>query len=459
MREDEWKPEAKDLEAAIGRGEAALTALLSEAHAADIAECLLELDEEEAWRVFGALDTETGTEVLQRAADPVRTGILERIPVSELVDHVEQMPADDVVDLLALAEDEKSEAVLRAVDFERAQGLRELAAYEPDTAGGLMTTEFVAVQAGTRVGDAIKEIKAEEGPAGEEEVGVFVVDDVRKPIGFVSDRELLTSGIHTPIEEVMETDLLSVHVDDDQEDVAHAMLKYGVTAAPVVDEGGALIGVISSDDVGEVIEEEAEEDILKLVGTSAVEQTRLPVFTRVRHRLPLMALTVLGGLVTARILDYALPSSSDGGSSVGDVLRYLPIIIGLAGNVGIQSSTILVRAFATGEVSQEREATVVTSEVLVGFLIGLLCGGVTTLVAAHLEGAGDPEYRFGSAVGSAIWVAVSWAALLGCLVPLGCKRIGVDPAVAAGPFLITLSDISGAAIFVAVAHLVLEIGV
>ena len=212
-----------------------------------------------------------------------------------------------------------------------------------------MTTDFVAVPLGAHVGDAIKDIRSEEGPASEEEGGVFIVDEEGHPQGYVTDRDLLTTPIHTPIEEIMETDLITVGAEEDQEDVAQLVRKYDFSAVPVVDQDGVLIGVVSGEDADDVFAEEAEEDILRLVGTSPEEQqTRLPVLMRVRHRLPLQALTVLGGLVTAYLLGRALPES-EGGGGTSDVLRYLPIIIGLAGNVGIQSSTILVRAFATGE--------------------------------------------------------------------------------------------------------------
>jgi magnesium transporter len=343
------------------------------------------------------------------------------------------------------------------VDFERAQGLRELASYGPDTVGGLMTTEFFTVSEDAHVGDAIKDIKSEEGPASEEELGVFIVDEEGRPTGFVSDRDLLTTPIHTPIKNVMETDLITIEASEDQEEVGQLVRKYSFSAIPVVDEEGVLIGVVSGEDAEDVFQEEAEEDILRLVGASPEEQqTRLPVLARVRHRLPLQALTVLGGLFTAWILDLALPDGEAGGTV--DILRYLPIIIGLAGNVGIQSSTILVRAFATGEVSPEREKSVLGSEVLVGFLIGLICGVTTMGIASLIESSTGNGLAFGAAVGAAISVAVTWASFLGCVVPIACRRMGIDPAIVAGPFLITLSDISGAAIFIGVATLTLGIG-
>jgi len=454
--DSEKRPELKDLEAILqGRG-GALAEFLLGAHPADLAEWIQDLEPAQIARVMGAQDAEQRSELLSFADDALRTELLEYLSVEQIVQVIEELPVDEAVDLLALTDESRSERVLRSVDFERAQGLRVLGSYGPDTVGGLMTTEFFTVPEDAHVGDAIKDIKSEEGPASEEELGVFIVDEAGKPTGYVSDRDLLTTPIHTPIKDVMETDLITIEASEDQEEVGQLVRKYSFSAIPVVDEEGILIGVVSGEDAEDVFQEEAEEDILRLVGTSPEEQqTRLPVLTRVRHRLPLQALTVIGGLVTAWILDLALPD--DAGGAV-DILRYLPIIIGLAGNVGIQSSTILVRAFATGEVSPERERSVLTSEVLVGTLIGLICGVTTMGVASLIESSEPNALVFGAAVGGAISVAVTWASFLGCVVPIGCRRLGIDPAIVAGPFLITLSDISGAAIFIGVATLTLGMG-
>ena len=453
----EKRPELQDLELALEGSDPELWAFLGEVHAADLAGWLEEVAEDQARRVVGLLGPERRGELLQFSDEELRRELLGGLDAAGLAEVVQLLPADDVVDLLALLDAERFEEVLRLVGPGRARELRALASYGEDTAGGLMTTEFVAVPADAHVLDAIKEIKAEEGPRGLEEVGVFVVDEAHRPIGFVSDRDLLTTGIHTPIREVMDTDLITVSAATDQEDVANLVSKYGLEAVPVVDERGVLIGVVSAEDAQEVLEEELEEDIRRLVGTSPVEQTRLGILRRVRERLPLQGLTVAGGLTTAWILDRALPGGEQRGAT-GDVLRYLPLIIGLAGNVGIQSSTVLVRAFATGELTEERQASVLGAEVVVGLLIGLFCGLTTFGIASYLEGSGQADYGFGLAVGGAMSVAVTWAAFLGCIVPIVCQRFGVDPAIVAGPFLITLSDVSGAAIFVGVAHATLQAG-
>lgn len=437
----------------LGRGGAALAEHCAGLHAADLAQWLQDFEPEEAWTVFGALDGEKRAELLVYAEEELAGELARRMSDRQLVDVVHELQADEVADLLARTDPGTTERVLKQIDFERAQGLRELIHYPDDTAGGMMTTEFIAVPADTRIGDAIKEIKKqvqdEEGPSGEDGLGIWIVDERQRPLGFVSDRDLLSHSIHATVADVMEGDVKTLSPESDQEEVAQLFRKYGLDELPVVDRGGALIGVVTEDYAREVIEEEAEEDILKLVGTSPDEHTRLPILTRVRHRLPTQPLTVVGGLVTAWVLDKGLPQ---GTAHHIRVLTYIPLIIGLAGNVGIQSSAVLVRAFATGEVTPEREASVIASEVRVGLILGLLCGLAALVVASWIES--DP--RFGVAVGSAIAVAVTWASFLGSAVTVVCRRASIDPALVAGPFLITLSDISGASIFLGVAHLVLR---
>lgn len=440
---------------------AELGPFLEGVHAADLAEWVLDLDEARRWTVFEQLDPEAQAELLDEVEDAHSEELLRRLSPDRLNRILEELPADEVVDLLAQVDAEVAEEVLSKLDFERARELRNLAAYPPDSAGGIMTVEYVHVGSGAAISDAIKLLK-KGGDEIEEGVGVFVTDPHRRPIGYVPIRALLSHSIHDRVDDAM-TDPFTVEILADQEEAANLIAKYSLRSLAVVDPSGVLVGVITSDDAQEVLEEEASEDMMRLVGTAPVVgsetqvQTRLPVLTRVRHRIPLQVVTVLGGLATAWILDSFIPEGE--GSSdrvVSDLLRFLPIVIGLAGNVGVQASTILVRAFATGEVEKDRELSVLGSEVLVGLIIGFLCGSVTAGVATAMDTGAD---SFGLAVGVAIWVAVTWAAFLGCVVPLSCRRLGIDPAVVAGPFLITLSDISGAVIFFSFGRLLLGLGI
>ena len=453
-------PDAKQFRERLQESHAKAAALIEGQHPADVAGWFQDVDEDDAWQVFSALEAEAQAGILEYAPEEMRDELVSRLSAGDLSQIVDELPADKAVDVLAVADQRVSADVLESIPGELASELRELSSYPPESAGGIMTSEYVAVSEGTRLGDAIKLIK-EEGDDAEEDLGVFVTDADGKPVGYLHDRDLLTHSIHSTVDEVM-VPPITIRIDEDQEEAAGRIAKYGLQALAVVDPAGVLLGVISSEDAQEVFETEVAEDILRMVGTKpSLQPTRLPVLRRVRRRLPLMVVTVLGGLATAQVLGWFLHAGEEAGTgAVTAILRYLPIVIGLAGNVGIQSSTILVRGFATGEVEPEREGYVLRSEVAVGLMLGLICGAVTALVAGALESGstwldGVSPLLFGAVVGAAIAMAVTWAAVLGCLIPIVCRRNNIDPAIVAGPFLVCLSDVSGALIYVGVAATVL----
>jgi magnesium transporter len=427
--------------------------VLAEVHAADAASWLQDVRKEEAWQVFSLLSTEEQADLLEYAEDELAHELVTRMSTQGLREVVEELPSDKAADVLAEADEQVAADVLEAVSKETAEDLRTLISYDPDSAGGVMTTEFVLAQHDARLGDVVKKIK-KEGEDSEENLGVFVVDGAGVPVGYISDRDILTHSIHDSVGEVM-ADPFVIAADEDQEVAASMIAKYALSALAVVNEAGSLVGVISLDAAQEILEEEATEDVHRLVGTSPTQQTRLPILVRVRQRLPLMGVTVVGGLASARLLGMFMGPGTE--SPINEaILRYLPLIVGLAGNVGVQTSAILVRGFATGEVEREREAEVFVSEASVGTLIGALCGLVTFLFSAWLEGSTGQGVALGLSVGIAVFVAVTWAAALGGAVPMICRRMEIDPAVVAGPFLITLSDISGVAIYMVVADQLLN---
>lgn len=423
--------------------------LLADVHAADAVEWLLDVDAEDRHHVFALLPSELQAQILENCDEEQTHDFVARLDAKDLGDVLEQLPSDEAADVLAEADDRIAGDVLEQLPPEQAEELRQLLSYDADSAGGVMATEFVVARIGERIGDVVKEIR-KEGEDAEPDLGVFVLDGKDAPIGYIPDRALLTNSIHTPVEEVM-VEPYVVDVADDQEIAAQTIAKYGLDALAVTDDEGALLGVISRDDAADILEEEVQEDFARLTGTGGDgQQTRKPVLRRVRQRMPLMALTVLGGLASAKILALAMGGGEAGEGTQEAILRYLPLIVGLAGNVGIQSSTIFVRGFATGEIDAEREWPVFTSEWVTGSIIGLICGVATWLVATLIESAGPPG--LGAAVGVAVVAAVAWAAFLGGLVPIVCRRTGIDPAIVAGPFLIALSDVSGSAIYILVAR-------
>ena len=429
--------------------------LLADVHSADAAAWLIEVDEEDAWRVFSILEADKQADILEDAEDELTAELVAHMSSPDLREVVEELPSDEAADLLGEADDRVVEDVLSNMDAEAAEELRELIAYDPESAGGIMATEVITVEQGKRLGDVVKEIK-KLGDDAEEDLGIFVVDSQNRPVGYLSDRDLLTHSIHETVNVVM-VDPFVVAADIDQEDAARVIDRYGLQSLAVVNGEGALVGVISAEDASEIRTEEADEDIARMVGTSTGHQTRLPVLTRVRQRMPLMGLTVLGGLISAKLLALFTGSSAGGeteGMTTSDILRYLPLIIGLAGNVGIQSSTILIRGYATGEIEKQRQWRAIGGEITVGLMIGLLCGLAVLFTTSGAE-SGQIMSSFGLAVGTATALAVAWASLLGCLVPVGCARLNLDPAIVAGPFLISFSDVTGSLIYIVIARALL----
>jgi len=423
---------------------------LADVHPADAVDWLADLASERREAVFARLAPELQAALLEHAEEPLHQELVSSLAPRALTEVVSELPADAAADVLAQVDEGVAADVLRSMPADAARELRRLAAHEADTAGGVMTTDIVTVPVQARVGDAIKALK-KEGEDAEPNLGVYVVDERGVPVGYLPERALITHSIHEPVRDAMVAPFL-VGADEDQEEAARVLSKYGLQALAVVDERGVLAGVISAEDAQEVLAEEVIEDVHRLVGAFGTQQTRLPIRRRVLQRVPLMAVTVVGGLASARILalfSHRAPHEVD---HMEAILRYLPLIIGLAGNVGVQSSTILVRAFATGEVEPERDLAVLGSEVAVGFLIALLCGLATLFVAAGMEWRAGPAWGLGFSVSVAMLTAVTWAALLGCLVPMGCRRLSIDPAIVAGPFLITLSDVSGVGIYLLVAR-------
>lgn len=419
--------------------------MLAQAHPADAAEWLRDVDPEDARRVFGALEAEQQAAVLEQADEALTHDLAQHLSTADLKDIVEELPSDEAVDVLAEVDERVAEDVLDALEDEEAAELRALRAYDPETAGGVMTTDFVTVGAEAHILEAVKAVK-QEGEEVEEGLGVFVIDAQGHPVGYLSEHQLISQRVHDAVTEAMAEPFVCP-ADEDQEVAAGILHRYDLQALGVVDSAGVLVGVISGEDAHDILEEEATEDVHRLVGTGAEQQTRLPILRRVRQRLPLMAVTAAGGLASAKLLAMVMPENT-GASEFEAVLRYLPLIVGLAGNVGVQSSTILVRAFATKEVERDRELSVLGAEVAAGSMLGLICGLATVAVAGTLEG----NWALGAAVGVAIVVAVAWAALLGCVVPMACRRLKIDPAVVAGPSLICLSDISGVVIYIVVAR-------
>jgi len=289
--------------------------LLVDVHPADAVEWLRDTEDRDRNLVFGAMPPACQASILEHADEALTQELIAPLDARLLTQVLEELPSDEAADVLIEADDRVANDALERLSPDTADALRTLLSFDPESAGGIMATDFVVTQPGERVGDVVKSVRKGADDI-ESEVGVFVLDQQRRPIGYLSDRALLTHTIHSPVEDVMCAPFM-VAVDEDQEGVAQLMAKYGLQSVAVVDDAGGILGVISAEDAAAILEEEVDEDIALLIGVGSDQlQTRLPILVRVRQRLPLMGITVVAGLASAQILAIALGhGSEDGGAA------------------------------------------------------------------------------------------------------------------------------------------------
>lgn len=421
--------------------------LLREFQPADIAEFIEDLRPEEIGPILNLLEGEVAAEVLNQI-DPELAGlVLINIGEEKTSAIIDEMYSDDVADLLAELSDQEKDKILNLMEREDAVEVRELLEYKVDTAGGIMTTEYVAILQNITAGRAI-EVLREIAPDAETVYYVYVVNDKNQLVGVISLRELIVANPATIIENIMHHKVKSVNVNMDQEEVAAVVTKYDFLAVPVVDDNNCLLGIVTVDDVIDVIHEEATEDIYRLAGTTEIDmEDNLAdrIKNSLRSRLPWLLVTLVGGLLAGRIIR-GLEAELQ---AVVALAYFIPLLTGMGGNVGTQSSTLTVRGLATGQVDAKKLFLTVGREAMVGTAVGLICGLIVTLVAFLWQ----KNLLLGLVVGGALLGNIITAATMGTFVPMVFKRLGIDPAVASAPFISTSIDITGLLIYAGLASI------
>ncbi|MGH2376334.1 MAG: magnesium transporter, partial [bacterium] len=371
--------------------------------------------------------------------------LLRQLAPQQASDVLEEMASDEAADLLGELPAAQAEQLLKGMAPAEAADVRELLAYPPHTAGGLMATEVVTVRAEGTVGDAMSRLQ-EIAPDAETIYYVYVVDAAGRLVGVVSLRDLILARPLAPLASIMRTSVVSARVDDDQEAVARAFEKYRLQALPVVDPGNRLLGVVTVDDIIHVVTEEASEDAYKLAGlVEEVEALDSP-FTRAAKRLPwLLALLVAEG-VAARVIGGFEQTLA----AVIALAYYIPVVTDMAGNMGIQSVAVAVRSIATGEVDRRSYRQLILRECLVGASAGAASGLAAMGVAVALQG----DLLLGVTVGATVAAVMAIAALLGSTAPLVLTMMRKDPAVASGPFVTSSMDVVTILIYFTVAVLI-----
>ena len=345
---------------------------------------------------------------------------------------LEEMSYDNSVDILNKLSKSKVASLLTLMDKDEANEIKALLHYEEDTAGGIMTTEYISLKTTTPVKEALMHVK-EQAPDAETIYVIFAVNEAGQLVGVLSLRDLITAENDSYIEDVMSERVISVNVADDQEDVAQVIRDYDFIAVPVVDYQTHLLGIITIDDILDVMDEEASEDYSRLAGVSDIDSTSDSVIKTASKRLPWLIVLTFLGMITATILG----SFEDTLSQVALLAAFIPIISGMSGNSGTQSLAVSVRNISTGEINEQSKFKLALREAGSGFLSGLVCSVVLFLIIVVI-------YRqplLALIVGGSLTCAMTVGTLVGSMIPLIMNKFKIDPAVASGPFITTINDI------------------
>ena len=410
-----------------------LDKIVNKTHAADLSVVFRSLAFEHQRKLFDLIqDTEQKGTLFSELDEDTFQDIVEGIDDAELVNIFESMPNDDVADLISRLPEDRSSFILDSMRKDESREVEGLLQYEDDTAGGIMVPDFVSLGEDITAREAIESLQKENLEV-EMPFYLYVVDQYGKLVGVVSLRQLVVVPPSTPLKHFMTTDVFSVQTDMDQEEVAKIVARYDILAVPVVDENHCLVGIVTVDDVIDIFRKEATEDILKMAGVGEEFVETKSIFKSTRLRLPWLFASCLGGLFAAFVIGKYEASLTQ----VAFLAAFIPVIMGMGGNIGTQSSTIVVRGLATGRLHVRDIWKVVGKELVIGFFLGLVYG---------LLIAGVAQFRYSMealalAVALAVLCSMSVAALVGSLVPMAFARINIDPAVATGPFVTTAIDI------------------
>jgi magnesium transporter len=415
----------------------------------EIARRLNEFSTDDKVRIFHLLDSDSKRQDLLYETDmDSRLEIQETLDNNYLARLLDEMAEDEATDIIQELPSDTQKDILSKI--QDAEVIKDLIQYGEETAGGLMTPEFNKIKWNQPAAEIFTKIRQDS--SSDTQPYFYVVDSQDKLLGFFKLRDLLNAPAAAPAEEFIRAETPKIKINDPCEKVANVMGQEHLSILPVVDENNVIQGVVTFDDVIRVIEDIASEDIYTMVGTAKVDPFAKKTSSKIIARAPWLFTTFVGGIISAWIL-----SSFDGTlSEYAAIILFIPFVIGLAGNVGIQGATIIVRGLATGDIQEDNIAHIVKSEIVVGVLngtiFGILCGALISVTAGVLLNA-DP--LLGLVVGTGIVLAVSVASLVGSLTPILFINLKIDPAISTGPVITVVNDIIGLAIYLATAKYIL----
>ncbi len=430
------------------KNETQLKADIKDLHPADIAELITELDDtDEALLVLKQLDDETVADVLVELDEDERADLLEIMPNETIAKTIEQMDANDAVDLIQeLDEDDQEDVIKQIDDVEQAGDIVDLMQYDEDTAGGHMSTEMIVVNENLSMPDCIKAMR-EQAEDMDEIYNIYVVDDDNRLKGVFPLKKTITNPSANRIKYVMEPNPISVKTDTPIEDVALDFEKYDLVAMPVVDSIGRLVGRITVDDIMDEVREQSERDYQLATGLVADVETGDSVWTQFRARFPWLLIGIVGGIANALILDG--DEEAQWQTILPGLALFIPLIGGTGGNVGTQSSAIVVQGLANGSLELKQAGKHLLKEFFVAMLNAVLIAGLVFLYNLIWPADDDPTKAnvTSMAVTISLFAVVLFASVFGTIVPIVLEKLKIDPAIATGPFVTVTNDIVGMLIY------------
>jgi len=422
---------------------------LNKYHAADIAEDLEDFSFEEKQQFFQNINPEIGADIIEEMQLQDQVELINQLKEESVVKYVQEMDTDDAVDLLEElqhTDEEKAESIINALPKKEAQDIKHLLSYEEGTAGSIMNLEYLSIPEDLTVEETISIIKQKDPPENESSYFVFIINNNYELMGYTTLRTLLLSDPQTKIKAIRNESLIIASIDDDQEEVALQFKKYNLIVMPVIDKASRLVGLITVDDIIDVVDEEAAEDIFRLTGTSDVDEDKIfsgSILFSVFSRTPWLFITIGGGILASYIITHFSSLYNEQHFPLALTLSFVPLLMGLGGNVGNQAATIFVRGIATDQIKENKYTHHFIKEVFIGLLMGCIISGFVFVINI----LSNLPFLFCSIVSLALIGNITIASFLGALLPILFKKMNIDPAVASAPFISTALDILGQLIY------------
>lgn len=431
-----------------------LRELLEEYHIIDIFDIMEHLDEDMKVKLFEVLPIDMSASILEECDVEFFKTILSKLDIEHRKNILELMSLDDMADILSQLEEDEREGVMELLSQEDADDVKELLIYEEESTGGIMTTGYIEVNKDMTAKDAIEHLRKNAQDA-ETIYYIYVVDNEEKLVGVLSLRELITSRDSNIVEDLMSENIISVYVDEDREEAVKLVSKYNLVAIPVVDRDKKLKGIITVDDIIDVMEEEANEDMYKFAGSSEHEVELIEkvnptpkeqILSSVRARITWLIITLIGGIISTFIISNLDFITSN--PKYAPLFFFIPVVIGMGGNIGTQSSAFTVMTLY----NKNLDYTNVLKEGAVGLITGVVC----SLIVAIVTSLFIKDASIILAVSLALFINMIVGAMIGAFMPALLKKLDVDPSIISAPLISTILDITGIAVYIGIITLVLS---